>query len=103
MPSFSGDLSQTNHVGGSGCSIRAIGSGPTKSGKVGIFINDGTSDALLWKYEKAISRSFGSDTNTIINALMRKLPGNFLTQNNPLLICIVKQLNSSGSQSFIIH
>ncbi|MEQ9440252.1 MAG: hypothetical protein RIG62_14455 [Cyclobacteriaceae bacterium] len=51
--------------------------GPTNSGKVSIFINDGTDDELLWKYEKALSRSLGSDTNTIVNALMRKASRQF--------------------------
>lgn len=51
--------------------------GPTNSGKVTIFVNDGASDELLWKYEKALSRSLGSDTNTIINALMRKASRKF--------------------------
>lgn len=51
--------------------------GPTNSGKVSIFINDGADDELLWKYEKALSRSLGSDTNTIVNALMRKASRQF--------------------------
>ncbi len=46
--------------------------GPTNSGKCTININDGKSGVLLWKYEKTLSRSLGSDTNTIINTMMRK-------------------------------
>lgn len=46
--------------------------GSTNSGKCTININDGDSGELLWKYEKTLSRSLGSDTNTIINAMMRK-------------------------------
>jgi hypothetical protein len=46
--------------------------GPTNSGKCTININDGTSGELLWKYEKTLSRSLGSDTNTVINTIMRK-------------------------------
>jgi hypothetical protein len=46
--------------------------GPTNSGKCTININDAASGELLWKYEKTLSRSLGSDTNTIINAMMRK-------------------------------
>lgn len=46
--------------------------GPTNSGKCTININDGTTGDLLWKYEKTLSRSLGSDTNTIINTIMRK-------------------------------
>jgi hypothetical protein len=46
--------------------------GATNSGKCNININDGKTGDLLWKYEKTLSRSLGSDTNTIINAMMRK-------------------------------
>ena len=46
--------------------------GPTNSGKCTININDGKTGDLLWKYDKTLSRSLGSDTNTIINAMMRK-------------------------------
>jgi len=46
--------------------------GATNSGKCTININDGETGDLLWKYDKTLSRSLGSDTNTIINAIMRK-------------------------------
>lgn len=46
--------------------------GPTNSGKCTININDGPSGELMWKYEKTLSRSLGSDTNTVINTIMRK-------------------------------
>jgi hypothetical protein len=46
--------------------------GPTNSGKCTININDGATSELLWKYEKTLSRSLGSDTNTVINTIMRK-------------------------------
>jgi hypothetical protein len=46
--------------------------GPTNSGKCTININDGATGDLLWKYEKTLSRSLGSDTNTMINTIMRK-------------------------------
>ena len=52
-------------------------SAPTNSGKVAININDGKTGELLWKYEKALSRDLGSDTNQIINALMRKASRKF--------------------------
>ncbi|EMR01999.1 hypothetical protein [Cesiribacter andamanensis] len=52
-------------------------SGPTNSGKCTININDGASGALLWKYEKSLSRDLGSDTNSIINAMMRKASRKF--------------------------
>jgi hypothetical protein len=47
-------------------------SGPTNSGRTSISINDGATGELLWKYDKALARGLGSDTNTIINAIMRK-------------------------------
>ena len=50
---------------------------PTNSGKVAVKINDGATGALLWKYEKALSRDLGSDTNQIVNALMRKASRKF--------------------------
>ncbi|MBK6947133.1 MAG: hypothetical protein IPH16_02780 [Haliscomenobacter sp.] len=46
--------------------------GSTNSGKCTININNGADGVLLWKYEKTLSRSLGSDTNTIINTMMRK-------------------------------
>jgi hypothetical protein len=46
--------------------------GATNSGKCTININDGQTGDLMWKYEKTLSRSLGSDTNTIINTMMRK-------------------------------
>jgi hypothetical protein len=46
--------------------------GATNSGKCTININDGPSGELMWKYEKTLSRSLGSDTNTVINTIMRK-------------------------------
>lgn len=46
--------------------------GATNSGKCTININDGATGDLLWKYEKTLARSLGSDTNTIITAIMRK-------------------------------
>lgn len=52
-------------------------SAPTNSGKIAIDINDGATGELLWKYEKALSRDLGSDTNQIINALMRKASRKF--------------------------
>ena len=46
--------------------------GPTNSGKCTININDAVTGDLLWKYEKTLSRSLGSDPNTVINTMMRK-------------------------------
>lgn len=49
----------------------------TNSGKVAIYISDGKTKQLLWKYEKALSRNLGSDTNQIVSALMRKASRKF--------------------------
>lgn len=49
----------------------------TNSGKVAINISDGKTEQLLWKYEKALSRNLGSDTNQIVSALMRKASRKF--------------------------
>jgi len=46
--------------------------GATNSGKCTININDAKTGELMWKYEKTLSRSLGSDTNTVINTMMRK-------------------------------
>ncbi|CAN5424636.1 hypothetical protein BH23BAC1_BH23BAC1_35340 [soil metagenome] len=51
--------------------------GNTNSGKCTINVHDGQKGKLLWKYEKTLSRSLGSDTNTIINAMMRKASRKF--------------------------
>ncbi len=51
--------------------------GSTNSGKCTINISDGDSGELVWKYEKTLSRSLGSDTNTVINAMMRKAARKF--------------------------
>lgn len=51
--------------------------GATNSGKCTININDGKTGELLWKYEKTLARSLGSDINTIINAMMRKAARQF--------------------------
>ena len=51
--------------------------GPTNSGKCTINVHDGNSGELLWKYEKTLSRSLGSDIQTVINAMMRKASRKF--------------------------
>ena len=52
-------------------------SAPTNSGKILVSIKDGATGELLWNYEKALSRDMGSDSNQIINALMRKASRKF--------------------------
>ena len=51
--------------------------GATNTGKLVIIINDGRSGELLWKYDKSLSRGFGSDTNSIITNIMRKASRQF--------------------------
>ena len=51
--------------------------GATNTGKLVISINDGKSGELLWKYDKSLSRGFGSDTNSIITTIMRKASRQF--------------------------
>jgi hypothetical protein len=55
--------------------------GSTNSGKCSISITDGKTGKLLWKYDKTLSRSLGSDLNTIINAMMRKASRKFPYNN----------------------
>ncbi len=50
---------------------------PTNSGKCTINVHDGKGGELLWKYEKTLSRSLGSDVNTVINTMMRKASKRF--------------------------
>ncbi|HEX4876753.1 MAG TPA: hypothetical protein VFV31_08795 [Chitinophagaceae bacterium] len=51
--------------------------GPTNSGKCTINVHEAKEGTLLWKYEKTLSRSLGSDINTIINTMMRKASRKF--------------------------
>lgn len=51
--------------------------GATNTGKTTISINDGKTGELLWKYDKTLSRGFGSNTGTIITTIMRKASRQF--------------------------
>lgn len=51
--------------------------GSTNSGKCTINVHDGKEGELLWKYEKTLSRSLGSDIQTVINTMMRKASRKF--------------------------
>ena len=51
--------------------------GATNTGKTVISINDGKTGELLWKYNKSLSRGFGSDTGSIITTIMRKASRQF--------------------------
>lgn len=46
--------------------------GATNTGKMMISINDGKNGELLWKYDKTLSRGFGSNTGSIVTTIMRK-------------------------------
>ena len=51
--------------------------GSTNTGKTTISINDGKTGDLLWKYDKTLSRGFGSNTSSIITTIMRKASRQF--------------------------
>ena len=51
--------------------------GATNSGKCTINVHEAKAGELLWKYEKTLSRSLGSDINSVINAMMRKASKKF--------------------------
>ena len=46
--------------------------GATNNGDISIQLSDGKTGTLLWKYDKTLSRSLGSDTQSVINAMMKK-------------------------------
>ena len=54
-----------------------LGSGPTNTGNCTINIHEAKAGKLLWRYEKELSRGLGSNTNSIINAIMRKASKKF--------------------------
>ena len=77
---ISGTFESTQPMsGGAAVAMMMIGgfSGPTNTGKLAISINYGRSGELLWKYDKSLSRGFGSDTNSIITTIMRKASRQF--------------------------
>lgn len=77
---ISGTFESTQPMsGGAAVAMMMVGgfSGPTNTGKLAISINDGKSGELLWKYDKSLSRGFGSDTNSIITTIMRKASRQF--------------------------
>jgi hypothetical protein len=51
--------------------------GKTNSGICTINVYEGKAGELLWKYEKKLSRSFGSDINSVIDAMMQKASRKF--------------------------
>ena len=58
-----------------------LGSGPTNTGNCTINIHEAKAGKLLWRYEKELSRGLGSNTNSIINAIMRKASKKFPYEN----------------------
>lgn len=57
------------------------GAGPTNTGNCTINIHEAKTGKLLWRYEKELSRGSGSNTNTIINAIMRGASKKFPYEN----------------------
>ena len=53
------------------------GPGPTNKGTCTIDIHDSKTGELLWRYEKTLSRGMGSTTQSVINAMMRKVSKKF--------------------------
>ncbi|MEO1415536.1 MAG: hypothetical protein AAFW00_09670 [Bacteroidota bacterium] len=51
--------------------------GSINSGKCTVKVYDAKTDALLWRYEKKLSRGLGSGTQTIITAIMRRVIWDF--------------------------
>ena len=54
-----------------------IAFGPTNSGTCTIRIHNGDDNAVLWRYEKTLSRNFGSTIQSIVNTMMRKAAKKF--------------------------
>ncbi len=51
--------------------------GSTNTGNITINLNDSEAGDLLWKYDKELSRSLGSNMNQIMDTLMRKASKQF--------------------------
>ena len=49
----------------------------TNYGRIGIKISDGFSGKLLWKYEKAITKKTGKDTEDLIDKMMKQASKRF--------------------------
>lgn len=55
--------------------------GPTNTGNCTINIHEAKAGKLLWRYEIELSRGLGSNSNSIINAIMRKASKKFPYEN----------------------
>jgi hypothetical protein len=76
-----GGLIQTTKPMSEGASI-ALGVafgvwGNTNSGNITINLSNAADGALLWKYDKELARSLGSDMNVLMDTLMRKASKKF--------------------------
>ena len=63
--------------GGLGDWSRIDGPGATNTGSCQINVFDAKTNKLLWRYDKTLGRGLGSDTNSVINAMMRKASKKF--------------------------
>jgi len=57
------------------------GLGPTNTGNCTINVHEAKAGKLIWSYEKELSRGLGSNSNSIINAIMRKASKKFPYEN----------------------
>jgi len=57
------------------------GLGPTNTGNCTINVHEAKAGKLIWRYEKELSRGLGSNSNSIINAIMRKASKKFPYEN----------------------
>ena len=53
------------------------GPGATNTGSCQINVFDAKTNKLLWRYDKSLGRGLGSNTNSVMNALMRKASKKF--------------------------
>ena len=53
------------------------GPGATNTGSCQINVFDAKTNKLLWRYDKSLTRGLGSNTNSVMNALMRKASKKF--------------------------
>ncbi len=51
--------------------------GKSNFGRIAVKISDGSTSKLIWKYEKEINRKLGKNTETMIEAMMKKASRKF--------------------------
>ena len=64
-------------LGGVGDFSWIDGPGATNTGSCQINVFDAKTNKLLWRYDKTLGRGLGSNTNSVINAMMRKASKKF--------------------------